>query len=129
MADNLATADNVVIYVMLYPTSFIDQSATSVVSEMFVGYTVQLTYPSRAVWSIPYSGKLWRALNLANQSSECIGEFLIWQLRALPHRAIVCEIILAGFKFGSCLQNRQFAKLKTLPKFPAIRYNAFVQNL
>ena len=24
---------------------------------------------------IPYSGKLWRALNLVNQSSECIGEF------------------------------------------------------
>ena len=25
--------------------------------------------------TIPYSGKLWRALNLANQLSECIGEF------------------------------------------------------
>ena len=25
---------------------------------------------------ILYSEKLWRALNLANQSSECIGEFL-----------------------------------------------------
>ena len=24
---------------------------------------------------LPYSGKLWRALNLANQSSECIGKF------------------------------------------------------
>ena len=24
---------------------------------------------------LPYSGKLWQALNLANQSSECIGEF------------------------------------------------------
>ena len=24
---------------------------------------------------ILYSGKLWRALNLANQSSECIGKF------------------------------------------------------
>ena len=24
---------------------------------------------------MPYSGKLWRALNLANQSSEYIGEF------------------------------------------------------
>ena len=35
---------------------------------------------------------------------------------------LVCEIILAGFKFGDCLQNHQFAKLKTLLKFPAIRY-------
>ena len=41
---------------------------------------------------IPYSGKLWRALNLANQSSECIDEFLIWRSRALPHSAIVYEI-------------------------------------
>ena len=24
---------------------------------------------------LPYSGKLWQALNLVNQSSECIGEF------------------------------------------------------
>ena len=72
---------------------------------------------------IPYSGKLWRALlNLVNQSSEYIGEFLTWWLWALPHRAIVCEIILAGFKFGDFSQNRQFAKLKTSPKFPAIRY-------
>ena len=30
--------------------------------------------------------------------------------------------MLAGFKFGDFLQNRQFAKLKTSPKFPAIRY-------
>ena len=37
-------------------------------------------------------------------------------------RAIVHEIILVGFKLGKFLQNRQFAKLKTLPKFPAIRY-------
>ena len=28
------------------------------------------------------------------------------------------EIILAGFKFGDFPQNRQFAKLKTSPKFP-----------
>ena len=35
---------------------------------------------------------------------------------------IVCEIILASFKFGDFPQNRQFAKLKTSPKFPAIRY-------
>ena len=35
---------------------------------------------------------------------------------------IVCEIILASFKFGEFPQNRQFAKLKTSPKFPAIRY-------
>ena len=27
------------------------------------------------VANIPYSGKLWRALNLANQSPERIGEF------------------------------------------------------
>ena len=52
VADNLVICDNVVRYVMLYPTSDIDQSATSVVSEMFMGYTIQLTYPSRAVWSI-----------------------------------------------------------------------------
>ena len=32
------------------------------------------------------------------------------------------EIILAGFKFGDFLQNHQFAKLKTSPKFPAIQY-------
>ena len=30
------------------------------------------------------------------------------------------EIILADFKFGDFLQNYQFAKLKTSPKFPAI---------
>ena len=75
---------------------------------------------------IPYSGKLWRALNLANQPSECTGEFLIWRSRALSHRAIMCEIILVGFKFGDCLQNRQFAKLKTSPKFPAIRYSLII---
>ena len=34
----------------------------------------------------------------------------------------MCEIILAGFKFGDCSQNRQFTKLKTSPKFPAISY-------
>ena len=71
--------------------------------------------------NIPYSGKLWRTLNLANQSSECIDEFLIWRSRAFPHSAIVYEIILAGFKFGDFPQNRQFAKLKTSPKFPAIQ--------
>ena len=32
------------------------------------------------------------------------------------------EVILAGFKFGDFPQNRQFAKLKTSPKFPAIWY-------
>ena len=32
------------------------------------------------------------------------------------------EIILAGFKFGDFPQSRQFVKLKTSPKFPAIRY-------
>ena len=31
--------------------------------------------PTFKVLNIPYSGKLWRALNLANKSSECIGEF------------------------------------------------------
>ena len=36
------------------------------------------------------------------------------------------EIILAGFKFGDFLQNRQFTKLKTLPKFPAIRYFTYM---
>ena len=45
--------------------------------------------------------------------------FLIWQSRVLPHRVIVCEII---FKFGDFPQNRQLTKLKTSPKFPAIRY-------
>ena len=45
---------------------------------------------------------------------------LIWQ--TLPHSAIVHEIILVGFKFGEFAQNRQFAKLKTSPKFPAIWY-------
>ena len=34
----------------------------------------------------------------------------------------MCEIILAGIKFGDFPQNHQFAKLKTLPKFPTIRY-------
>ena len=72
--------------------------------------------------SIPYSGKLWRALNLVNQSSKCIGEFLFWRSWALLHRAIVYEIILVGFKFGDCPQNHQFAKLKILPKFPTIWY-------
>ena len=50
------------------------------------------------------SGKLRRALNLANQSSECIGEFLLWQSQVLPHSAIVYEIILVGFKFGDFQQ-------------------------
>ena len=68
------------------------------------------------------SGKLWQALNLVNQSSECIGKFLIWRSRAFPHRATVCEIILAGFKFGDFPQNCQLARLKTSPKFSAIRY-------
>ena len=71
---------------------------------------------------ILYSGKLWWALNLVNQSSKCIGEFLFWRSRALLHRAIVYEIILVGLKFGDCPQNHQFAKLKTLPKFPTIWY-------
>ena len=47
-----------------------------------------------------------------------IGEIFIWQSQALPHRVIVYEIILAGFKFGDFSQNCQFTKLKTLPKFP-----------
>ena len=34
----------------------------------------------------------------------------------------MCEIILVSFKFGDFLQNRQFTELKTLPKFPTIRY-------
>ena len=50
-----------------------------------------------AYFWILYSGKLWWALNLVNQSWECIGEFLIWRSWALPHKAIVYEIILAGF--------------------------------
>ena len=69
----------------------------------------------------PYSRKLWQALNLANQSSEFIGEFKIWRSRALSHSVIVYEIILASFKFSDLKQNRHFAKLKTSLKFPAIR--------
>ena len=30
--------------------------------------------PIHTYMYIPYSGKLWQALNMANQSSECIGE-------------------------------------------------------
>ena len=36
----------------------------------------------------------------------------------------MCEIILVGFRLGDCSQNCQFARLKTSPKFPAIRYIA-----
>ena len=95
---------------------------------MIVGnFRPQLSmYTWKSTASIPYSRKLWRALNLVNQSSECIGEFLIWWSWALSHRAIMCEIILAGFKFGNCSQNCQFAKLKTSPKFPAIQYTLHV---
>ena len=32
------------------------------------------------------------------------------------------KTILASFKLGDFLQNCQFAKLKTLPKFPTIQY-------
>ena len=69
-------------------------------------------------YNVLYSRKLWWALNLANQSS------VIWQSRVLPHRAIMYEnwIMLVGFKFGDFPQNCQLAKLKTLPKFPAIQY-------
>ena len=58
-----------------------------------------------------YSGKLWQALNLVKQSSECIGGFLIWQLRVPPHKATVHEIIMAEFKFGDFPQNCQFTKV------------------
>ena len=44
------------------------------------------------------------------------------RFRKILHRAIVYEITLAGFKFGDFPQNRQFAKLKTLLKFPAVWY-------
>ena len=44
----------------------------------------------------PNSRKLWQALNLANQSSECIGGF---------------------FKFGDFPHNCQFAKLKSCQSF------------
>ena len=64
---------------------------------------------------LPYSGKLWRALNLANQSfANALVNFKFGN----PHSVIMYEIILAGFKFGNFRQNRQFAKLKTSPKFP-----------
>ena len=81
------------------------------------GYDI-LYYMYETTNIILYSRKLWQALNLANQSSECIGEFQIWRSRALPHSAMVYEIILAGFKFGNFLQNHQ---IKTSPKFPVIR--------
>ena len=35
-------------------------------------------FVENVLFRIPYSGKLWQALNLANQSSKCIGEVLIW---------------------------------------------------
>ena len=60
----------------------------------------------------------------------------MWRLRVLPHSAIVYDIILAGFKFGDFLQNRQFAKLKTSPKFTVMTASsccmsaaAFVQRV
>ena len=39
--------------------------------------------------------KIWR---ISHQNA--LANFLIWRSRALPHRVIVYEIILAGFKFG-----------------------------
>ena len=42
---------------------------------------------------------------------------------------IVHEIILVDFKFGNFLQNHQFTKLKTLPKFPAIRYAIWMWSM
>ena len=71
---------------------------------------------------LPYSGKVWQVLNLVNQSLERIGVFLIWRSQALPHRVIVYEIILVGFKFGDFPQNHEFTKLKTSPKFPTMWY-------
>ena len=69
-----------------------------------------------------YYGEYRIAETLANQSSECIGEFL---MQALPQSALVYEIILASFKL--ILAN--FHKIaKTLQKFPAIRYICLVQG-
>ena len=38
-------------------------------------YDMQYPTTYKSVHRLPYSGKPWRALNLANQSSECIGKF------------------------------------------------------
>ena len=73
-----------------------------------------------------YSRKLWQALNLVNQSSECIGEFLIWLSRALPHSTIVYEIILSGFIFGDFPQNRQFAKVSRYTVYHVVESLLFV---
>ena len=72
---------------------------------------------------IPYSGKLLVSIKFGESVIRKHWQISNWRLRALPHRAIVYEIILAGFKFGDFPQNCQFAKLKTSPKFP--RYTVY----
>ena len=48
---------------------------------------------------IPYSGKLWRTLNLANWLSECTGEILIWKFQ-MPY---VYNSIYVMLSFGRFL--------------------------
>ena len=56
----------------------------------------------------------WQILNLAITSTSAQSDMY--------------ETILPGFKFGDFPQNRQFAKLQTSPKFPAIWYYTFSQQ-
>ena len=83
-----------------------------------------ITCACKYVCVVLCSGKIWRALNLANRSPESFGEF---QIRRITDRAhvmwhILYYLVLVGISFGDFPQLRQFVKLKTSPKFPAIRY-------
>ena len=68
-------------------------------------------------YSIPYSGKIWRALNLVNWLSVGIGEFLIWRSEFLaPYIGMHSMIHIGEFLIWQSLPNLPNHQIKNLAK-------------
>ena len=51
-------------------------------------------------FGLPYSGKLWRALNLAKRPQDGIGEFKIWRFECSASYARMRKRSLAGLNLA-----------------------------
>ncbi len=65
---------------------------------------------------VPYNGKIWRVLYLANEPFERNWRILIWRLRRGYYSTDVAST--GKLIFGDQRSNSQNAKLKLLPNFP-----------
>ncbi len=76
------------------------------------------------IWRVPYNGKIWRVLYLANEPFERNWRILIWRGYYSTDVALHPpeNFNLAVFYLAINGQIRQIAKLKLPPNFPVLRY-------